>query len=107
MEIQEIITKYSNSYEPGNNGNRFRLHEEMILNDERIRRIILANFDKILEYEMKHGKKQKNRLYEYRYNSYNVWKESASKTSKYLSVSQVVVYLAVCGYALEYTIEPV
>ena len=107
MEIQEIVNNYVNSYEPGNHGNRFRLYDEMILNDERIRRIILTNFDNILEFEMKQGKRQKNRLYEYRANKYDVWRSSASKTSKYLSVSQIVVYLAFCGYKLDYIIEPV
>ena len=105
MELDEIIHYYCNNGKPGDNGNRFRLHEQIVLNDERIRRIILKNFDKIYEFEMTKGKKQRNRLYEYRANNFKVWYENKTKKSKYLSVSQIVVYLALCGYRLEYIIE--
>lgn len=106
MELAKIVQLYSENHKPGYKGNRFRLHDAMILDDDRIRRIILANFDKILQFELTNGGRQKNKLFEYRKNKFSVWYENANRAKdKYLSVSQIVVYLALCGYRLDYIIE--
>ena len=104
--MKDIISIYCNTTRQGK---RYNIFDEMILDDDRIRRVILANFDKIMEFEMKQGKGMKNRLLEYKANKFSVWNENKHNNplSRYLTPSQVVVYLAVCGYALEYTIEPV
>ncbi len=79
---------------------------EHILNDDSIRRIITANIDKIKEYEAKRGSKYVNVLNEYLNNKYSVFK-SYNKNGKYISASQILIYLAYLGYKVEFAVSEI
>jgi len=79
---------------------------EHILNDDSIRRIITANIDKIKEYEAKRGSKYVSVLNEYLNNKYSVFK-SYNKKGKYISASQILIYLAYLGYKVEFAVSEI
>lgn len=76
---------------------------EHILNDDSIRRIIIANLGTIREYEAKRGSKYVNVLNEYVNNKYAVFK-SYNLNGKYISASQILIYLAHLGYKVEFAV---
>jgi len=76
---------------------------EHILNDDSIRRIIIANLSTIREYEAKRGSKYVNVLNEYVNNKYSVFK-SYNLNGKYISASQILIYLAHLGYKVEFAL---
>lgn len=78
--------------------------DRIILEDERIRKIIILNEDLIRESERKSGIKHTGQLNQYLANKLSVWEQH--KTGKYLSVNLVIKYLKICGYTLNYYIEP-
>jgi len=79
---------------------------EHILNDDSIRRIIIANLGTIREYEAKRGSKYVNVLNEYVNNKYSVFK-SYKKKGKYISASQILIYLAYLGYKVEFAVSEI
>lgn len=79
---------------------------EHILNDDSIRRIITANLSKIREYEAKRGSKYVRVLNEYLNNKYSVFKSYNTK-DKYISASQLLIYLAYLGYKVEFAVSEI
>ena len=91
------------------NGKYRNYVNERVLNDERIRRVILSNLNEIKEYERLRGSKQVNALNEYINNKYSVWNtyNKNHKTKRYISAGQILLYLAYLGYSLEYNLVKV
>lgn len=91
------------------NGKYRNYVNERVLNDDRIRRVILSNIDEIRECERLRGSKQVNALNEYINNNYSVWSvyNKNHKTKRYISAGQILLYLAYLGYSLEYTLVKV
>ena len=78
--------------------------DRMILEDERIRKIIVSNAKMIREMERKNGNYNVHQLNQFLANKLSVWEQH--KTGKYLSVNLLIKYLKYCGYTLNYYIEP-
>jgi len=90
-------------------GGFINLQNERILNDERIRRIILANLDEIRRFERSRGARNYKTLNRYVENKYSVFSEYSKKTEnnnyiQYLSASQLILYLEHLGYELDFVL---
>lgn len=89
-------------------GARINIANERILRDERIRRIILANEDKIRTFERLRGCRCYASFNLYVNNKYDVWKDyHKSGESQYISAGQLIQYLEHLGYKLDYIITKV
>jgi hypothetical protein len=103
-----VNTKYIDEIIPEAeiNGKHRNYINEDILNDDRIRRIITANLDKIKEFERSRGCKQNLPLNEYLNNKFSVWNayNKHHKTKRYISASHILLYLAYLGYKIEYSV---
>lgn len=78
--------------------------DRIILEDERIRKIIVTNAKLIRDTERKNGNYNVHQLNQFLANKLSVWEQR--KNGKYLSVNLVIKYLKICGYTLNYYIEP-
>ena len=78
--------------------------DRMILEDERIRKILTINAKLIRDKEREKGNYNIHQFNQYLANKLSVWEQH--KTGKYLSVNLVVKYLKYCGYTLNWYIEP-
>ena len=83
---------------------------EKILRDERIRRIIVSNVDKIKAFEKSRGARQYEVINNYIANKYDVhldyYKESKNKP-QYIGAGLLLEYLEHLGYKLDYIITKV
>lgn len=90
-------------------GARVNLANERLLNDDRIRRIITNNIDKVKRCEKQRGGKNYTQLNLYIDNKFSVWKEYNEKLPKsqrqfYLSAGQLIYYLEHLGYEIDFII---
>lgn len=103
-----IDTKYIDEILPEAeiNGKHRNYINEYILDDDRIRRIIIANLDRIRQFDRSRGSKQNLPLNEYLTAKFSVWNQynKHHKTKRYISASHILLYLAYLGYKLEYTL---
>lgn len=79
--------------------------DRSLLEDERIRRIIKTNENLIRQTESKAGIQMQSDLRHYLENKLTVWEQE--KSGHYLSVNKLIKYLRICGYNLDYYIEPI
>lgn len=79
--------------------------DRVILEDDRIRKIIVSNQKLIRDTERKNGNNNTHQLAQYLANKLSVWEQE--KRGKYLSVNKLIKYLKICGYTLNYYIEPI
>ena len=78
--------------------------DRTLLEDERIKRIIKANEKLIRETDRNNGTQTQADLNAYLNNKLSVWEQE--RYGHYLSVNKLVKYLKICGYTLNYYIEP-
>lgn len=78
--------------------------DRYLLEDERIKKIIKTNEKLIRETELKNGIQPQSDLRHYLENKLTVWEQE--KSGHYLSVNKLIKYLKICGYTLNYYIEP-
>lgn len=94
----------------GKKGGVLNKANEKLLNDDRIRRIVIANIDKIKEFERLRGARNYFVINNYVANKYDVhldyYKESKIKP-QYISAGLLLEYLEHLGYKLDYIITKV
>ena len=78
--------------------------DRLLLEDERIRKIIKSNEKLIREIDKKNGIQTQSDLQHFIENKLTVWEQE--KIGHYLSVNKLIKYLKYCGYTLNYYIEP-
>ena len=79
--------------------------DRQLLEDERIRKILISNKDLIRKKERDNGNYNLHQFNQYLANKLHVWE--TYKTGKYLSVNLLIKYLKYCGYSIDYQIQPI
>lgn len=79
--------------------------DRLILEDEKIRRIIKMNEKLIRKIEAKNGVQVQSDFRHYLENKLSVWE--LEKNGHYLSVNKLIKYLNYCGYSIDYQIQPI
>lgn len=86
----------------------YRTLRNTILTNEKARRILTLNQDKLKEWErVENRARQYSGFNNYLRNKYEVWKEAGHNDKEYLSPSQVELYLSLCGYYFDISINEI
>ena len=79
--------------------------DRLLLEDEKIRRVIKTNEKLIRKIEAKNGVQIQSDFRHYLENKLSVWEQE--KNGHYLSVNKLIKYLKYCGYSIDYQIQPI